>query len=98
MVIQILIIGPVVIIIVIIGDVIYGWIQRLLAPGCGLIRHLVLPDKCTGSCPPGSTCVATRVRPYFRGFFGVQDAACSCSLPGSGAPGGTGGPGSGSGE
>jgi len=73
------------------------WIW-LAKPPCKLHKHLLMADECAGACPLGSVCVATATKPYFWGAFGVQDAACTCGLPGSGAAGGTGAPPTGTGS
>ena len=60
---------------------------------CQLRRGIVTRDKCGGTCPPGQVCVSTGTRPYGPfGWFGLQDTACACGAPGTGVPGGTGGP------
>jgi hypothetical protein len=55
-------------------------IQKIRAPAtCGIASAFLLPDKCTGTCPPGASCGATGVRPYGPGgILGVQDATCGC--------------------
>lgn len=68
-------------------------------PTCKLHKFILMANKCNGTCPPGTpVCVATATRPYFRGWFGVQDSACACGLAGSGVAGGTGAPTSGGGS
>jgi len=72
----IIVIFSVIIIVVFIDYV----IQKIRVPAtCGIAPAFLLPDKCTGTCPPGSSCGVTGVRPYgTRGILGVQDATCGC--------------------
>lgn len=67
------------------------WIA-IAKPPCGLYKHWLMADECSGACTTPSVCVATRTKPYFWGAFGVQDAACACGAAGSGIAGGTGAP------
>lgn len=53
---------------------------------CRLVTQILLPDKCLGTCPPGTACGPTATRPYGPwGLLGTQDAACACA--GAAAPG-----------
>ena len=37
------------------------FLQKITAPAtCGLATAYILPDKCSGTCPPGSGCGATK--------------------------------------
>lgn len=56
------------------------FLQKITAPAtCGLATAYILPDKCSGTCPPGSGCGATAVAPYGPGgLLGVQDSTCAC--------------------
>ena len=81
---------------VIVIDVLIRQVRIMLPRPCRLIRAIFAPDTCAGACPPGSTCVAVRTRPYL--VFLRQAADCACVLippgaGGGGAPGGGGGAG-----
>ena len=72
--------------------VIFGWIlvsDTLWAvfdkifppPTCVLIRHLVLPDSCEGTCAVGTSCRIAATAPYgpFAGTTGLLQAnGCAC--------------------
>jgi hypothetical protein len=70
--------------------VVAWWISGPAVAGpCGLVVRTWRPDYCSGSCPAGSTCVATATRPYGWGLLGVQASACACGrIIGAVTPGG----------
>ena len=73
----VLIIGGIVLVIPLIDGIKRIWFLR--SP-CRLVTQIMLPDKCLGTCPPGTVCGPTATRPYGpRGWFGTQDAACACA-------------------
>lgn len=73
-------------------DLIRKLLARANAP-CRLMRRLILPDRCVGTCLKAGqrmpACAEIRSRPY--GPFGLltQAADCACVLPV--VPGGAGG-------
>ncbi len=67
-----------------------------VAGPCRLVTRSIRKDYCSGTCPPGSTCVVTRTKSWAWGIGGAtQAAACACGLavPGGAGvgPGGAGG-------
>ena len=75
---RIVIVILVIVTIIIVAD--YA-LQKVTAPAtaCRLVTAYILPDKCAGTCPPGTNCGATATAPYGPdGLLGVQDSACAC--------------------
>ncbi|GEM_PF-2120774 len=87
----IVVLGVIIVLIIDAGQRLIRTILLARAP-CQLVRALVLPDVCAGTCGPGQICGPIATRNYFFGLFGTQPAACGCiAAPGLGGGLGAGG-------